>query len=139
MSETLKIYRDSRIKEIENFNGVFELMSDSNIVVTLKAGDTSPSLKVQLIDRPSMCAVDLTGASAQFKMYQVNEDATVTELVDAPAVITDAENGLLEYDWQTGDTDVSGNHSAEFIITNAGEIETFPNEGYLEICIESLS
>ena len=38
------------------------------------------------------------------------------------------------YAWQTGDTDIPGTFQSEFEVTySTGEIETFPNDGFLAI------
>ena len=40
----------------------------------------------------------------------------------------------MKYVWQTGDTDTAGTFQGEFEVTyTSGEIETFPNDGYIGI------
>jgi len=42
--------------------------------------------------------------------------------------------GRVRYAWQTGDTDTPGTFQGEFEVTySTGEIETFPNDGFLAI------
>lgn len=91
----------------------------------IKQNDTSPSLQATLKDA-SLTAIDLSGASVQFHMKAV--DGTLK--VDAAMDITDASNGVVQYDWQTGDTDTVGAYYVEFEVTYAdASIETFPNNG----------
>jgi hypothetical protein len=50
--------------------------------------------------------------------------------------ITDALGGVVQYDWQSGDTDTAGSYYAEFEVTyNDGAVETFPNNQNLAISI----
>lgn len=46
-------------------------------------------------------------------------------------------SGQVEYDWLTGDTQVSDTYNVEFEITwSGGGIETVPNAGYAQIVIQ---
>lgn len=92
---------------------------------SIKQNDTSPSLQVTLKDS-SLVVVDLTGATVRFHMKSV--DGTVK--IDETMTITDAENGVVQYDWQVGDTDTVGTYYVEFEVTYAdASVETFPNNG----------
>lgn len=74
-------------------------------------------------------SVDLTGASAIFKM----EARDGTLLVNAAAEIIGNE---LVYQLQPGDTIRNGLHRAEFTVTfTDGKEKTFPEDGYLQINI----
>ena len=98
----------------------------------IKQGDTSPALRATLND-PAGVAVDLSGAAVVFSMKTVSG----TLLVDRQtcSIIT-AASGIVEYSWQAGDTDVSGQHLSEFEVTFAdSSVETFPNFDYLRIKI----
>jgi len=91
----------------------------------IKQNDTRPSLYAQLLQDGS--PVDLTDATVKFHMGDV---------VNAPAVITDAASGNVRYDWQVGDTANSGTFYAEFEVAFPDDkVETFPNDGYLRIII----
>lgn len=85
---------------------------------SIKQNDTSPSL--QAICRRENGAVDLTNAdSVRFHMGS---------LVNAAATFADRATGLVQYDWQTGDTATVGSYPVEFQVTwTDGRIETFPN------------
>lgn len=91
----------------------------------IKQNDTSPSLRATLKDA-SLTAIDLTGASVQFHMKAIDGTLKVNAAMD----ITDAFNGVVQYDWQSGDTDTVGAYYVEFEVTYAdASIETFPNNG----------
>ena len=84
--------------------------------------------------------MDLTDAAViKYLMYQVNDDGTTTELVNAEAYAeTPAISGIVRYDWTSGDTATTGSHLSEFEIEfTDGHKETFPTRGYIEIDIES--
>jgi hypothetical protein len=99
---------------------------------TIKQSDTSRPVKVTL-------STDLTGALVNFRMSDsagalaINEPATII----TPSVVIDGViSGVVQYDWQTGDTDTPGRYYAEFVVTYfGGRIETFPADGYLYIVI----
>lgn len=91
----------------------------------IKQNDTSPSLQATLKDA-SLTAINLAGASVQFHMKAV--DGTLK--VDAAMTVVDAANGVVQYNWQAGDTDTVGAYYAEFEVTYADTtVETFPNNG----------
>ena len=97
----------------------------------IKQNDTSPSLQAILKDA-SGTAISLTGASVRFHMKAL--DGTVK--VDAAMTVTDNLNGVVQYDWQTGDTDTVGSYSVEFEVTYGDStIETFPNNQNLTISV----
>jgi hypothetical protein len=77
--------------------------------------------------------LDLSGATAIFLMY----DSDGTEIVNASAAIeAPTTDGILRYDWQAGDTDISGEFKAEFEVDyGAGDKITIPNQGYLIVRI----
>ena len=92
---------------------------------SIKQNDTSPSLQATLKDA-AQSPVILSGATVKFHMKSV--DGTVK--VDQPMTITDANGGVVQYDWQAVDTDTVGTYYVEFEVTYADtSIETFPNNG----------
>ena len=96
----------------------------------IKQNDTRPIISATLIDGDGSIA-NLDGASVVFKMRKVG--ATVST-VDAAATIADAENGKVTYAWTALNTATVGDYEAEFEVTYAGGgIQTFPNNGYIEI------
>jgi hypothetical protein len=96
----------------------------------IKQNDTSPALQATLKDGLG-AVVDLTGASIRFHMRKTGD---TTAKVDATAVIENADNGLVYYSWVAADTDTIGSYEAEFEVTfTGGEIETFPNNRFIEV------
>ena len=78
-------------------------------------------------------AVDLTGATAVLRMGLAGS----AETVDYSLTVVSAEDGIVQYEWSTGDTDVAGTYQASIIVTwPDSDPETFPTKGFLEIVIE---
>lgn len=100
----------------------------------IKRGDRLPALRVTL--RDSLGGLpNLTGATVKFIM---NDKAAGTKIVQdqAAAIIGNPLNGVVEYAWQAGDTDIASTYSAEFEVTYLdGKDETFPNSKYIVIKI----
>lgn len=75
-------------------------------------------------------AVDLTGYTLprfHMKLSSEKDDDAAALKVDATAVIEDAVNGIVRYDWVAGDTDTAGNYVAEFELTSpTSRKRTFP-------------
>ena len=89
----------------------------------IKQNDTSPSVQAALTDANNT-AISLNGATVMFHMEAV--DGTLK--VDAEMTVTDAEGGVVQYDWVSGDTDTVGTYYVEFEVTYSdGAVETFPN------------
>ena len=76
-------------------------------------------------------AIDLTAATVRFHMKKISQ---TTVKVDGSATVLDDDAGRVRYAWQTGDTDTPGTFQVEFEVEySTGEIETFPNDGFLAI------
>ena len=91
----------------------------------IKQNDTSPSLQATLKDA-SLAPIDLTGSQVRFHMRSV--DGTLK--INAPMIVVTPTLGLVQYNWQAGDTDTVGTYYVEFQVTYPGNsIETFPNDG----------
>jgi len=98
----------------------------------LKKSDTAPEIETTLEDG-SGSPIKLTAVSVEFRMYEPRNGDTV---VDEDATIHDAEDGVVRYNWQDGDTDTAGRYRAEFVVTDTDDsVETFPNAGYHDIII----
>ena len=113
----------------------------------IKQGNTAPAIEAQLLDNNDEpvdldnYGPDAVSATVKFQMKKVGSDDVA---VDAMAKVKDSANGIVEYEWQDGDTDVTGSYRAEFDVDADGNTtvdnfttdETFPNNDYLLIRIE---
>ena len=97
----------------------------------IKQNDTSPSLEATLSDA-NLVPVNITAATVMLHMKAIGGDV----VLDEQMTITDAEGGVVQYDWQAGDTATVGTYYVEFEVTYSdGSIETFPNTGSLPLVI----
>lgn len=91
----------------------------------IKQNDTSPAIRSNLLDSAG-AAINVTGATVRFSMKDQYGQIVVDNQL---ATIIEYANGVVEYDWQAGDTANSGNHYAEFEITfDNGRVQTVPND-----------
>ena len=97
----------------------------------IKQNDTSPSLEATLSDA-NLVPVNITAATVMLHMKAIGGDV----VLDQQMTITDAEGGVVQYDWQVGDTATVGTYYVEFEVTYSdGSVETFPNYGSLPLVI----
>ena len=97
----------------------------------IKQNDTSPSLEATLSDA-NLVPADILAATVMLHMKAIGGGV----VLDEQMTITDAENGVVQYDWQVGDTSTAGTYYVEFEVTYSdGSIETFPNTGSLPLVI----
>lgn len=94
----------------------------------IKRGDLMPALTADLADGQGN-PVGLTGATVNFVMA----DATGNVVIDAAATIDPAVVGRVRYFWLAGDTDNVGIYSAEFVVTAAGNTQSFPTTNFTRI------
>lgn len=91
----------------------------------IKQGDRLPIISATLYDDAGV-AINLTGSTVDFK-WRKRGDAD-SETNSGACVISDANNGVVEYNWASGDTDVAGTFDAEFQITTSSALKmTVPN------------
>lgn len=105
---------------------------------TIKRGDTSPALSVKLFENNELADID--DGSFAFRMYHVSKDIIVSGTCS-----TNSETNEVVYFWQDGDTDVTGDYNAEFVVDYNSDIpesyeefdvdKTFPSDGFLKIKI----
>lgn len=98
---------------------------------TIKAHDRLPSIAATL--SASGAPLNLTGATVKFIMRAkpAGNGATPSAKVNAAAVVVDAANGLVRYDWLAVDTDTPGSFQAEWQITwSDGKKQTVPTLTY---------
>ena len=97
----------------------------------IKQNDTSPAIQAALKTFNNK-AVNLIGSNVQFHM-KLDSGMIV---VNKPAIIVNDIGGIVKYEWEQGDTAISGTYFAEFQVTYEDEsIETFPNKDYIRIRI----
>jgi len=98
---------------------------------SIKQNDTSPSLQAILKDA-ALNPINLVGANVRLHMKSADNILKIDELM----IIVDGLEGLVQYDWQVGDTSTVGTYYVEFEVTYSdGSIETFPNVGSLSLVI----
>lgn len=98
---------------------------------TIKQHDQLPELVVTLSDSLG-ATVNLNG-SLGVRFIFTNK-VNGTKVIDAPATVVDAPNGIVKYTWQAGDTATASTYQGEFEVKFAdGRVETFPNSKYIAI------
>ena len=100
----------------------------------IKQNDTAPSIEAALKDSNGRVKSMANASTVVFHMSDENGNILVE---NGLGTIVNATKGIVAYDWQAGDTSNTGIHTAEFQIeyTN-GQIETFPNTGYIKVIIK---
>ncbi len=101
------------------------------MLFSIKQGNTLPSIYIRITD-DNGDPIDLSEASAKFVMRRAGSSAPT---VNSDATITNAQFGELTYAWQLGDTESAGDYLAEFVVTFADGVQTFPAKGTLEVSI----
>lgn len=97
----------------------------------VKQNDTRDPVQAQLLDANEN-PVDLTNASSvNFQMGRKGQPK-----VDGSAIIVDAVNGDVKYEWQSGDTDEAEVFKGEFEVNfEDGTTLTFPNNDYIKVVV----
>jgi len=105
---------------------------------TIKTNDTAPFLQQTLVDFNGD-AVDIQSATVVFRMRHFQGAPVALSGVTTIQQNGDGDDGSLgyvQYEWGEGDLDEAGAYYAEWEVHFAsGEIETFPNDSYIEILI----
>lgn len=108
---------------------------------TIKRGDTKPALRVQ-IQGENNNPINLSAVSKVRFVADTDTNTGTSPVIDEndsdPSLeIIDAGKGILQYNWQEGDTDEAEGLLTEFQVKyNDGTVETFPNSGYILINIQ---
>ena len=97
--------------------------------VEMNTGDLSPSI-VATLQNSDGSIFDLTGCTVLFQMSQQGQI-----LFSHAASVTNASGGVVQYNWQVGDTeDVYGVCTGQFVVTlPGGATQTFPTVGVFYI------
>jgi len=104
---------------------------------TIKRNDTLPSLQVQLIDRGCLGGKEpfiLDGVTAvTFTMISNCGDY---KIFAKPAQVMCYSGGTIQYNWDSEDTNESGNFLGEFqLLYSDGNKLSIPQNGQIEILI----
>ena len=96
--------------------------------------DTASPIKRDLKDAFGS-PVNLTGASVKFSM-RVKPAGTV-KVNGATATIVTAGTGRVQYTFTASNTDTADSYEGEFeVVFAGGEIQTYPNRGYIPIFVQ---
>lgn len=108
----------------------------SKTTFLLKRNDTMPSLVVNVIDRGRLLQkqdYSLSGVTG-VTFTMVDTSCNVAKVLNREAQITCVSGGTIQYNWQMGDTNVSGNYKGEFELGYVGGGKlTIPQIGGIEI------
>lgn len=99
----------------------------------IKAGDTLPNIRGELLDDRGNPA-DVSGSSITFVLEKRDGSNVISE---PGSLVNGGEDGMVEYQWSTGDTNTPGAYRAEFVVDYGdGNKETFPNKDYIDVFID---
>ena len=120
-------YLTAVLAEVDNEATISDLILRANMNgYKIKQGDLVPSISAILSSlTPGGGLVGAVGVSMVWKI----KDSVGTPTVSVGRVI-DAAKGLVQYDWQSGDTDVAGVYSVEWRVQFPNGNMTFPNVGF---------
>lgn len=94
-------------------------------------GNTLTPLSAALKQRDSsgaLVAVNLTGLIVKFKMVDRLGTIIIAE-TPTGVTVTDAANGLVEYDFESGNSFPAGDYYAWFTVYSGFEFDTYPASG----------
>jgi len=101
----------------------------------IKQGDLMPGLQAYLSHRNTGPIELQAGDIIKFIMTPRNNRQEI--IIEKLATIIDEEQGLVQYEWEQGDTDIAGEYQGEFLLLLNGTVPIrFPNNGYFHIVID---
>jgi len=99
----------------------------------IKQNNRVPLLQAQLTDEEDKPLNLQFVDSVLFRMYDPRSGETVTL---SNAIIDNEANGVVQYAWESSDTNTPGRYRAEFVVRYpSGREESFPNFGYRDILV----
>lgn len=107
-------------------------MSDNDKIFSIKVGDRLPALRIQLL-KCDGTVFDLTGYTVRVTIAPCVGGRAIVR--DANAPLVDAPNGICEYAWAAGTTDLAGEYKVEAIVNNGTLEATFPGDDYGQVVI----
>jgi hypothetical protein len=100
----------------------------------IKQNDTAPSIEAVLTDSTGRARSMANASQVRFNMSTESGTNVISGGIGS---IVNANRGIVAYEWVEGDTENTGIHNAEFQITYVnGQIETFPNNGYIKVIVK---
>lgn len=99
---------------------------------TIKRGDRLPYISASLSNGDS--PADISGATEVFFVMK-KAGGSKEVVIKKPAVVSDGAAGEVRYEWEAGDTDVSGRYTGEFEVCYGTVRATYPSNGYVIINI----
>lgn len=112
---------------------------------TIKQGDTRPKLQYAMTYTATAGGIATTlvlastaerGTASQVKLKARLTGTITTPKINATAAIASPLGGVVEYTWQTADTDVAATYSGEWeVLWSDGGISTIPNDSEFTIVV----
>jgi len=81
---------------------------------TLKAGDTLPAIRVQIVS--ALGAADLTGCTVVFRFWPAGCCCPTGAVIESTATVENAAKGIVVYEWQDGKILYHGQQAAELLL-----------------------
>lgn len=100
----------------------------------IKAGATKPAVRVRLRN-PGGGIPTLAGSTVKFSLKLEDSAAGVYVFQDHDAVIENAGQAIVAYEWDDGETDTPGDYLGEFKETNVDGVSVWPNRRFVKIRI----
>lgn len=102
----------------------------------IKQGDLRPNLRAQLFQADGVTPLNITAALTVTLILREEGPITGPPKLRAEMNIIDAVNGIIEYDWVSGDTADEGDYQYEFEIGwSNGDPQTVPVDSYFTLTV----
>lgn len=120
--------------EIISTTGMTGATVDVEQGTKLKAGDTLPVFKAQLLNNGS--AYDLTGKTPELHMNEEGTDLSSKTIDGVVMTVVDEVNGEVKYEWSSTETETEGDYNLEIVVVDgSGGERTFPTDGFVNVRI----